>query len=217
MPLSQEAIEKLALLAVGWVFGLLGPAIADQIKRWRENSLGRKAIVGELRELGCLLSIAIYGVHLQHGSIDRDFVNWIKADLEDHATGDQVKSLIPMLQQMLTCSEEDFTAVARHAALKQGKGTVLQKYPALLLDARVSALWSFETSFQRSLLSIRQHINILDDLVDRTRKYHDMTFSKLEDGNYCLIVGNLEQACIIYVEHAKRTVTMIRQFTRRYA
>lgn len=73
----------------------------------------------------------------------------------------------------------------------------------------------FGASFQRGRLSVRQNIHMLDDLVERTRKYHDMTFSKLEGDNQQHVVENIDQACDLYAERAVRTVVLIRELTTR--
>lgn len=92
---------------------------------------------------------------------------------------------------------------------KKGKGTVLQHYPVPLLDARVDAMMTFSTGFQRRLLQIRRNVALLDDLVDRARNYHDMTF-KVEGDNHGLVVGNQDQACSEYANRAKIIVDLIR-------
>ena len=120
---------------------------------------------------------------------------------------------MPNLEKQLKWSDEDFRSARAHVTATEGTGTVLQRYPVPLLDARVSALWTFDTTFQRSLLTVRQDLYLLDDLVDRARKYMDMTFLKQEGDNYRLIQENFTQACSLYAERAKGTVDRIRTLT----
>jgi hypothetical protein len=54
----SDFLDKLVILFIGWLLGLLGPAIVDGIRRKRENKLGRTAILSELREVGSVLAIA---------------------------------------------------------------------------------------------------------------------------------------------------------------
>jgi len=211
--MPDDTFEKLALVALGWLLGLLGPIITEGIKRRREDALGRDALLSELREVGCLLGVAAYGVHMNRGTVNREFLLWLKNDLEQHAVSEQFQIFIPNLGKQLEWSDRDILAGSRLMASEQGVSTVLQRYPVPLLDSRVSAIWTFDTSFQRSLLSIRTNMHILDDLVERTRIYHDMTFSKQEGDNHERILGNIEQACDLYAQRAIRTVKLIRQFT----
>ena len=83
--MPADLFEKIALLFVGWLLGLLGPIIVESIKRKREDTLGRVAILSELKDLATTLALAAYGVHLRQGTFDRTFLEWLKADLEQHA------------------------------------------------------------------------------------------------------------------------------------
>lgn len=206
-----DFIEKLSLLVLGWLLGLLGPIIVDAIRRRRENALGREAILGELGELGCILALAAYGVRTTQGTVDRKFLEWLRSQLEKSETSDQIKEFALTVPKQLSWSDEDLAKAVRYMSSEDGKGATLQKYPVPLLDARVSALWSFDTSFQRALLEIRQNLHLLDDLVDRSRKYHDLTFANLDEENHRLVEENFNQVCGQYAERAKRVVDLIRK------
>jgi hypothetical protein len=206
--MSDITFDKLAFLALGWLLGLLGPVIVDGIRRQRDNTLGRAAILTELTELAGILSIAAYGVRLRLGTADRKFLDWLKITLEQYATTPKLQEFIPRLNAQISWTDDQLSAAAQHMSADAGQGTMLQHYPVPLLDSRVSALWSFDTSFQRQLLEIRRNVAILDDVVDRSRKYFDMTFTKLEGNNYQLVTENLTQTYELY---ADRAITVIDQ------
>ena len=202
--------EKIAFLALGWLLGLLAPVIVDAIKRGRENALGRDAILSELREVGGVLAIAAYGARMHRGKVDRAFLQWLSTDLERHAVSEHLCAMIPSLRQQLLLSDQNIANGAKYFAGKDGVSSVLQRYPVPLLDARVAALWTFDTSFQRRLLVVRQKMHFLDDIVERFRRYHDMTFGPLDSNNYARVVENIDQAYDLYAERAIRTVNLIR-------
>jgi len=208
--MSDDSFEKFAFIAFGWLLGLLGPIILDANRRKRENALGRVAILSELTELAGVLSTAAYGAHMRLGTVDRAFLEWLKSTLELYATTPRLQEFIPRIRTQLSWTDEEISSVAQYMSRDDGKGTMLQHYPVPLLDARVSALWSFETSFQRQLLDIRRNMTILDDVVDRSRKYFDMTFTQLEGNNYQLVAGNLTQTYELYVERAIIIVEQIK-------
>jgi hypothetical protein len=207
--MSDPTIEKLVFLALGWCLGLLGPIIVDAIKKQRENALGRVAILTELNELASILSIAAYGARMRNGIADRQFLTWLKLTLEHCATTPKIKEFIPRLSAQLSWTDEQLIAGAQLMSAEEGKGTMLQHYPVPLLDARVSAMWSFDTAFQRQLLEIRRNVAMLDDIVDRSRKYFDMTFTKLEGNNYHLVTENLTQTYELYAARAMTIVDQI--------
>jgi hypothetical protein len=208
--MSDATIDKLAFLALGWLLGLLGPVIVDAIKRRRENILGRAAILTELTELAGVLAIAAYGAHMRLGTADRKFLEWLKLTLEQYAITPKLQAFVPRLRTQLSWTDEELRTVAQHMSADDGTGAMLQHYPVPLLDARVSALWSFDTSFQRQLLEIRRNVAIIDDVVDRSRKYFDMTFTKLEGRNHELVTGNLTQTYALYAERAMAIVDQIK-------
>lgn len=205
----MDAAEKLLLVAFGWLLGLLGPAITDAIKRRRENALGRIAILSELREVSVKLALAAYGVRMHQGTVDAEFLKWLKHHLERHAVSKDVQDFIPKLNIFLALDANGLAQINAHTSAESSKGVMLQRYLVPLLDARVSALWSFDTEFQRQLLEVRTRIAMLDELIDRSRKYFDLTFTKLEDANYIIAVENLVQACTLYAQAAERIVDVI--------
>jgi hypothetical protein len=208
--MSEDAIDKLAFLALGWLLGLLAPVIVDGIKRKREDSLGRAAILNELTELAGVLATAAYGARMHLGTVDRQFLEWLKITLERYAITPKLQEFVPKLRTQLSWTDDQLRATAQHMSADHGKGTMLQHYPVPLLDARVSALWSFDTSFQRQLLEIRRNVAILDDVVERSRKYFDMTFTKLEGKNYELVAENLTQTYALYAAQAMGIVDQIK-------
>ena len=208
--MSDTTIDKLAFLTLGWLLGLLGPVIVDAIRRRRENTLGRAAILSELTEVAGVLSTAAFAARMRLGTADRQFLEWVKSTLEQYATTPKLQEFILRLRTQLSWTDAQLRAAAQYTSADDGKGTMLQHYPTPLLDARVAALWSFDTSFQRQLLEIRRNFAILDDVVDRSRKYFDMTFTKLEGNNHELVAGNLTQTYEVYAERAVIIVDLIK-------
>lgn len=208
--MTEDSTVKIAFLFLGWLLGMLSPIIVNAITRRRENALGRTAILAELKEFACTLSIATYGARMSLGTVDRKFLEWFKTFLEQQAVTPNTQKFIPSLRTQLSWTDEEIKNAALHMADKNGKGTLLQRYSVPLLDARVSAIWTFETSFQRQLLEIRRNIAILDDVVDRSRKYFDLTFTKLEEANHKLVTENFNQACELYAERAEIIIDQIR-------
>lgn len=209
----DELLEKLAILVIGWLLGLLGPAIVDSIRRKRENKLGRKAILSELHDVGGVLALAVFAVKSKQGTVNRADLEWLKTYLEKGERTTVYTDMIDRLKTQLSWSDEEIARNFTTMRLQDGKGTLLQKYPVPLLDSRVSALWSFDTSFQRRLLEIRQIMHRLDGLVDRTYKLHEMSFSNLDATNRALLSANVASTTTFYAESAKQVVDKIAALT----
>ena len=202
-------LDKVVLIVLGWLLGLAAPMITDAVKRKRENELGRMALLAELREVAHKLALAAHGVYMHQGSMDRSKLEWLKSALERYAGAHDPQRLLESMRKQLTMTDQEIARTSKAFAKLQKAGLVLQKYGVPLLDARVSALWTFDTSFTRELLEIKASLDILDDLVDRSRHYSDLTFGKLEGDNYRLVLENFEQCVDMYAVRARQIVTRI--------
>ena len=209
MTLESSLLEKLVLVIFGWLLGLLAPIITDGIKRRRENEMGRTALLAELREVAHKLALAAHGVYMQQGTMDRSKLEWLKIALERYAGAHDPQRLLESMRKLLAMTDQEIAANSKAFAKLQKPGLVLQRYSVPLLDARVSALWTFDTSFTRELLEIKANLAMLDDLVDRSRHYSDLTFGKLEGDNYRLVVENLAQCWDLYADRARQVVARI--------
>lgn len=208
---ESATIEKLQFVALGWLLGLLGPLIVDAIRRRRENALGQAAIYAELRDVAHKLAVAAHYIHMHMGTVDRPHLEWLKRHLEGHSGLVPLDNLLSSIHLQLSWPDEQLAAYVQATAAAGDKSVSLQKYPVPMLDSRVSAMWSFDTDVQRRLLDVRTRVELLNDIVDRSRKYTDMTFTKLEGENYRLVVENINQCNSLYAESAKRIAGQVQE------
>lgn len=76
--MSEDTIEKLLLLALGWLLGMLGPVVTEAIKRRRENCQVKVALAAELRQVSYKLALASYLVNIHFGTVDRPYLQWLQ-------------------------------------------------------------------------------------------------------------------------------------------
>jgi len=205
----NEILEKIAILFLGWLLGLLAPVIVNSIRQKRENTLGRKAILSELNDVSGVLAVATYAVRSKQGTVDRAHLQWLKTTLEKGERDSSYTTWIDRIEIQLSWTDDNIAEYFQPLKLEDGKGILLQKYPVPLLDSRVSALWSFETSLQRQLLEIRQLMHRLDSIVDRTYKLHDLSFSNLDELNRAILNENIKDAAAFYAESTQHVVDKV--------
>lgn len=210
--MTEDTTSKLAFLFLGWLLGLLGPIIVDQIRRARENKLGREAIKQELASLHVKLIYAAHTIEEHFGTMDRAGLTWITQQLDMHKNDDEVMKICATFKKELELTDAQLSSFLATRKSPKGTSLTLQKYATPLLDSRVTALWSFRTNDQRSLLEIRGVLDIISDAVDRCRYFSNLTFSKLENGNYDLAVKNVSGCYTQYAEQAKIAAKMIGRF-----
>jgi hypothetical protein len=207
--MTVDSIEKVALLIVGWLLGLLGPTIIEAIKRHRENKQVKVALAAELREVSYKLVLANHLIHLHFGTVDRPHLRWFKASTEHYEGPLLVEASRNALEIQLDLSDEQLSQYVRSQTAPAHQNINLQKIIVPLLDARVASLWYLKNQLQVLLLSIRSHINLLNELVDQSRYYAGLTFSNLKSANYDRAVGNLKDCQIQYAQRSKQIVDAI--------
>ena len=207
--MDSSLFQTIALLFVGWLLGLLGPIVTEAIKRRRENATGRKAILAELHDTAFKLLTAAYAVDLYRGSLTHESLNKFQRLTSEFEKTNERLRFEEISTRIMSYSPEQLAAFTQAAKSEPGRGAVLQKYAIPLLDSRVSALWSFETAFTRELLDIRVGIDLLNDIVDRSRKYSDMTFQELSQFNRMAANKNIDESYDLYGERASKLVSQI--------
>jgi hypothetical protein len=209
--MSEVTIEKMLLLTLGWLLGVLGPIVTDAIKKSRENRQVKVALAAELLEVSYKLALANYSVNIHFGTVDRPYLHWLQGVTSNYRGPSLTETIQPLIKVQLGLPEAQLVALVREQTAKNGKNIVTQKFIVPLLDARVSSLWYLTNKVQILLLDIRSNINLLNELVDQARYYNGLTFGKLEGDNYILALGNLNGCHRQYAERAKVIVTKIEE------
>ena len=206
--MTDDSIEKYVLLFLGWLLGLLSPVIVDGIKRRRENKMGRAAIREELQQLRERLVLAAHGVEDHLGTQTKEKIRWTL----EHLPTRKDDKIRPALQMQLNLSDEKFDALVHHVAGKGSQSIRLQNYATPLLDARVSALWSFSTEAQRTLLELKAAMGFIEDAVDQSRYFNELTFKDLPSVNHDIAVRSVDEYFVLYAKRARRAVELIDKF-----
>jgi hypothetical protein len=191
---------------------MLSPAIVDAIRLRRENIRGRAAIQAELDQLSELLVFGAWQARKAAGTVDPPFLEWLRTNLE-HDKSESARSLALAVEKLLAAQPTDLAQAAKLMATPSDKVTMLQHYPAPLLDARVAALWSFETDLQRQLLEIHKDLRLLADIVTQSREFFRLSFNEMSSANHTLAAGNLRGTYGNYAERAVIIVDHIRNLS----
>lgn len=205
-------MEKLAFLLLGWLLGLLAPIIVDAIKRQRENKLGRAAIRNELASLKIKLAYACYMIYEHQGTMNCTELKWVIKHISSPNSDAETLKVSSVLKKLIEVSDDQLNQYFSSKKALPGKSLTLQRYGTPLLDARVAALWTFNNEEQRTLLEIRSAFDISADIVERARHFSNLTFQKLENGNYSRAVENVEGCYTQYASQARRIIELIERF-----
>lgn len=74
------------------------------------------------------------------GTVDYVFLEWLNVTLEQCATTPKLQAFVHRLRTQLSWTDDQLLAVAQHMAVEDGRGTMLQRYPAPLLQLQTLAV-----------------------------------------------------------------------------
>jgi len=209
--MSAEAWERVVLVLLGWLLGLLAPVIIEKIKQTREVEKFLIAINSELNEALYRLSLANFYVAQRVGQVDRKYLIWLKNIIDNYQginSSTNTKSLIDLSLSLSDADIENLHATQQ----KPFESIRLQKINVPVLDSRLPTIWQLSNSKRVYLLEIRVHLDMLNEAVELSRYYQDLTFGKVEGKNYDIVIQNLNGSYLQFSERARIIIEKIQEF-----
>jgi hypothetical protein len=165
--------------------------------------------MSELHDLRYRVVLASFRVCSSYGDIDRKYLLWLRGILRSCPEIEADNSVLRLIEAHLALDEDAFRQLVDRG--KEEDATLgLKKYAVPLLDARLQSLWHLPLPFQRGLLAIRTHLNLLNEEVEQSRYYLGLTFT-LEGANHNRAVANLVGAQRNFAVQAKRIINEIQK------
>lgn len=203
-------LEKILFLLLGWLLGLLAPAIVNLIKQVREDDRCKAAIRRELITLGYRLTVVVHGLDLRQGSISEDQLLWTD-DYMNRFTKNRHDLKVIASVRMLLEQQDPVRGQLMAKFRKTSSSPRLQKYSVASLDGRVTSIYTFKTEEQIRLLEIKSQLTFLDDQVDRNRELTNMTFT-VTGSNHDAVVDDIESGIEGYRQRAMQIAQLISDF-----
>src|SRR2546428_7651163 len=103
----NDTYEKIVLIIVGWLLGLLGPAIVDSIRKRREAREAKTAIWTELQELQFRLVSTVSQLEMRYGNANKEFLAWLKSVLEKYRGINSTEVMLKTIESSESLTEEE--------------------------------------------------------------------------------------------------------------
>lgn len=184
-------MRDIGLLLLGWLLGLLAPAIVDEIRRRREGTAARAAIRLELHELRYRIGSAAYYLDMRFGTIDRKYLEWVRDLAQSYEGKNPRESVLRSVEMQLSLTDAQIAAIGQSERAAPAGGVSVKKYSAPLLDTRLSSLWELDSNLQMALLEVRAQLDLMNEDVDQARYYFQLTFDDLSTNNRPIVEQNL--------------------------
>ncbi len=207
-----EPVEKIALLILGWLFGLLSPAIVTGIQRRREVRALRATILRELNDVRYQVVSAVYLIDVNQGTTTRGNLEWVRLHHSDFANKDGVPKLLDAIRQMLGLNDEGIAFLAQDGRAKTAATPALKNYSTPILDSNFASFSYLDHKLQSALMEVRLRLSLLNQNTEEYRTYFQLTYSNQpEQSNRDRIHGNVIMALTAFKQQAIRVADAIRE------
>ncbi len=201
--------EHFLSVLLGWIMGLFSPLIVDELRKGRNRIEIESAIRRELEELRLKLLGLIYLTRMRLGTFDKDLLNWMLPIAKKYKGAHVSLPFSKGLEVMSTLNDGKFKAYVA-AESSSPAGLSMKKYSVPYLESKMDQLGLFPEKFQSGLLSIKMHLELINQEIDTARFYMEKTFdASMDADNQEIIKANLRGRYQFAADGAKTTVNLI--------
>jgi hypothetical protein len=210
-----KQLDTVLMILVGWLLGLLTPGIAERIRRpYRRRDL-MQAVVNEMLGLQHTMAVVAYRARVRRVDVSDAFLDKILPIVEGYNGPDRIESLVEGLKKSRSLSEEQRAAL-HQAMRKPNVGVALRQYAIPLLTTQIPDLAICSLDFQRSVLNIRHHLDLFNQLVPYTQSLLEKTFNNPSAADREALITNLEEGYRSAGERAEIITKAIGELRMQY-
>jgi hypothetical protein len=205
-----DGLKDVLLLILGWLLGLLAPAIVAIIRDKREARVIKSAVLTELHELQYRLVLVIYRVESKHGKLNQEFFKWAQSILTDYKGINSRDSLLKTIGPILKLTNDEISTLTQDRNHQVANGLSLKKLSLSLLDSSLASLSKFDPVLQGQLLEVKTHIGFMNEIVDDSRYYFRLSFQEgISPQNYEIANANMINSYKDYVVQGRAVIDII--------
>lgn len=134
-----ETVEKIALLILGWLFGMLSPAIVIGIQRRREVKALRATILQELNDVHYQVVYLVYFIDVNQGATTRGNMEWVRLHPSDYVSKDGAPKLLDAIRQMHSLNDEGISLQAQDGRAKTESTPAMKNCRTRILDSNFAS------------------------------------------------------------------------------
>lgn len=182
---------------VGWLLGILAGPITNYLTSWHEKRRFLRGVGVELVDLRFRLASVLYSIAKTANKFDRDFLVWIKKELEAYKGAYPTVTLTTALEGLLQLDTSQVAALdAVIRATTEEKSHSIPHFHTPYLDAKLDVLPSLSDKQQAFLLNIKRCLTAINSKIDQMGEWDKMSFEVSEPANHQGVVGN-SKSCIV--------------------
>jgi hypothetical protein len=168
-------MHELIYLLLGWLLGLLGPAIVERIRRKHRRRDLISSVVGELTELQFTLAFVAFQLRSKLATVTDEFLDWLMPIVDSYDGPGKNSRLAGMLVEVRAHSEAERRQI--DILLQgEGRGLTLKKYEVPFLEGQAAELSICPLDFQRRVFRVKGQLNQFNQQVSYLQGQFEKTF-----------------------------------------
>ena len=200
---------------LGWLLGMLSPVIVSRIQRKYTKKDLHVGIINELRSIRYRLVCTAHLLCAQYGNYDKNFLQWCVANIEGTEQEEGSKEVLKMLQKQIQLQDAEFAPLVNALRAKTGVGKSLKKADLAFSEMHLNDLSLFSIKFQSMLFDLKAKLAHYNDEVEKSEKYHMMTFdSSLSPENHQIVKSEISSKYEIITGMTMRAVDKITEIIK---
>jgi hypothetical protein len=205
----NERLVTVLLISLGWLLGLLSPAVTKRINRAYDKKEFLKVLDTELNELRYRLAATVYLIESHYGQVDRALLQWLYPIVKRYKGPNPSKNILGNIEAKLNLDDEQIKAFSEQIQAVE-TGLMLKKHALPILDSYLTLLPALDKVLQNRLVDIKTNLNLLNEEVDEARFYFRLTFNgKLSEENYARVLLNFKDHVQNFSSRAKNVADKI--------
>lgn len=182
----------LGLIFLGWLLGLLSPAIQSHILTRRKKVEVEKLIDAEVSELAKQMVVVSFLMSESTFSLDKEFVQWCQEKYEEFDGDEDEYQIRERLRRFSECSDRQLEEYNTKQSLKGFSPIGVKKYEMPYSLAHANFFHNLDGDKQSAIWEVANRLNTLNQEVDLFREYRMMTFDEsISNANHEIIKQEL--------------------------
>jgi len=192
---KMDVPTSLIFLFLGWLLGLLGPAIQERIKLHYITERIIAGIISELTELREHCSTLTVTIEAKAGRLTKELLSWQRTFQGERPLPPPLDQLSEVTQRLEQVDETVFNQLAARLKMPPGGGINLKELALPYTQTKLTDLELFSENGRIRILEILSRIRIFNQQVEESRFFFKLTFdASLSQTNHASASAQVQAA-----------------------
>ncbi len=203
---------EILYLILGWLLGLLSPAIVGYIQDGRNVRILNLILLRRIRELQYGLVLVVFLIESRYDDkFDENFFKWAKSKIDEYKGVNSNEDFLKATKRLVKLPNEEIKkAIQYKQSQVSDRGLSLRKHSLFLSEIDKILFGKFDSMLQDYFLEIETRIGFMNELVEESQYYFKLSFqSDISSENYKIANINMINTYKNYAIQARSIIELI--------